>query len=132
VEQLLMLAQIIVLFALSGLAIYFIIVLTKVREVLNTFDTNMKEIASRTIPTLQNLEIITSKLRSVVENIDEQIDLLRSSAETIRGVADNIASFERRVQEAIESPVMEVMNTIGGVIRGFTTFLSRLVGGSSS
>ncbi|MEW6061255.1 MAG: hypothetical protein AB1600_04860 [Bacteroidota bacterium] len=131
-EQLLMLAQIIVLFALSGLAIYFIIVLTKVREVLSTFDTNMKEITSRTIPTLQNLEVITSKLRSVVENIDEQMDLLRSSAETIRGVADNIASFERRVQEAIESPVMEVMNTIGGVIRGFTTFLSRIVGGSSS
>jgi uncharacterized protein YoxC len=132
VENILMLAQIIVLFALSGLAMYFIIVLSKVRELLGTFETTMKEVTSRAIPTLENLEIITSKLRSVVENIDDQIDLLRSSAETIRGVADNIASFERRVQDAIESPIMEVMNTFGGVIRGFTTFLSRIVGGSSS
>lgn len=131
-ENVLLIAQIVVLFALSGLSIYFILVLVKLRELLGTFDTNLREVSSRAIPTLENLEIITSKLRAIVENFDEQIALLRTSVETIRSVADNVAAFERRVQEAIESPVMEVMSTLGGIIRGFTTFLGRITGGSSS
>jgi uncharacterized protein YoxC len=129
--DILFVAEVIVLFALSGVAIYFIFVLIKLRELLTTVDANLKQVASKALPTLDNLEAITSKLRSVVENFDEQIAMLRSSVETIRSVTDNVANFQHRVQTAIESPIMEVMNTIGGIIRGFTSFLSRITGGSS-
>ena len=129
-ETVLLIAQIIVLIALSGLAIYFITVLVKLRELLGTVDTNLKDVTAKTLPTLDNLEVITSKLRAIVENFDEQLATLRSSVETIRSVTDSVADFQRRVQSAVESPLMEVMNTIGGIIRGFTSFLSRITGGS--
>ena len=129
-ETVLLIAQIIVLLALSGLAIYFITVLVKLRELLGTVDTNLKDVTAKTLPTLDNLEAITSKLRAVVENFDEQMAMLRSSVETIRSVTDSVADFQRRVQSAVESPIMEVMNTIGGIIRGFVSFLSRITGGS--
>lgn len=131
-ENFLTIAQIIVLLLLSGVSIYAIMMLVKLRELLGTMDTNLKDVAARTIPTLENLEVITKKIRVIVENFDEQIAMLKSSVETVKGVADNIAAFERRVQDAIESPIMEVMNTLGGVIRGFTSFFNRAVGGKSS
>jgi hypothetical protein len=132
VENFLTVAQIIVLLLLSGVAIYAIVVLVKLRDLLGTIDTHVKEVATRTIPTLENLEVITRKIRVIVENFDEQIAMLNSSVETLKGVADNVAAFERRVQDAIESPIMEVMNALGGVIRGFTSFFNRTLGGKSS
>jgi uncharacterized protein YoxC len=131
VENLLTIAQVIVLLLLAGVAVYAIIVLASLRDLLGTIDQNLKQVAAKAIPTLDNLEAITSKIRMIVENFDEQIAILKSSVETLKGVAENVAAFERRVQDAIESPIMEVMNTIGGVIRGFTSFFNRAVGGRS-
>jgi uncharacterized protein YoxC len=130
--DLLIIAQIIILLSLSALAIYLIIVLSRLRELLGTVDTNMKQITAKTLPTLDNLEVITTKLRTIVENFDEQIVAVKQSVDTIKGIAENVAAFERRVQDAIESPIMDVMNTVGGIIRGFTTFFSRMTRGSSS
>jgi len=132
VETFLTIAQIIVLLLLSGVAIYAIIVLMRLRDLLTTIDANVKQVATRALPTLENLQAITGKIRVIVENFDEQIAMLKSSVDTLKGVADNIAAFERRVQDAIESPIMEVMNTVGGIIRGFTSFFNRAVGGRSS
>jgi methyl-accepting chemotaxis protein len=132
VENFLTIAQIIVLLLLSGVSIYAMVVLVKLRDLLGTIDLNLKEVATRTIPTLENLEVITKKIRVIVENFDDQIAMLNSSVETLKGVADNVAAFERRVQDAIESPIMEVMNSLGGVIRGITSFFNRALGGRSS
>ncbi|HAP35115.1 MAG TPA: hypothetical protein DCQ28_03925 [Bacteroidetes bacterium] len=127
-ENFLTIAQIIVLFLLSGVSIYAMVVLVKLRDLLGTIDLNLKEVATRIIPTLENLEVITKKIRVIVENFDEQIVMLNSTVETLKGVADNVAAFERRVQDAIESPIMEVMNSLGGVIRGITSFFNRALG----
>lgn len=127
-----MIAQIIILLLLSGVAIYAIIVLSRLRDLLGTIDTNLKEVALKALPTFENLEVITAKIRTIVENFDEQVAMLKSSVETLKGVAENVAAFERRVQDAIESPIMEVMNSIGGVIRGFTSIFTRSVKGKST
>ena len=131
-ENILLIAQIVVLFALAAFALYFIVVLVRVKSILVEMETNVKHVSAKLLPTLDNMEVITAKLRVVLENFDEQMLMLRSSVETVREVADEVASFERRVQEAIESPVMEVMNTIGGIIRGFSSFITRVTSGSSS
>ena len=131
-ENFLTIAQIIVLVLLSAVSVYAIVVLAKLHDLLGTMDSNLKQVAARTIPTLENLEVITKKIRVIVENFDEQIAMLKSSVETLKSVAENVAAFERRVQDAIESPIMEVMNTLGGVIRGFTSFFNRAIGGKSS
>jgi uncharacterized protein YoxC len=104
VETFLTIAQILVLLLLSGVAIYAMVVLVRLRDLLMTVDSNLKQVASKAMPTLDNLEAITSKIRNIVENFDEQIAVLKSSVDTLKGVADNIAAFERRVQDAIESP----------------------------
>ncbi|MBW7889140.1 MAG: DUF948 domain-containing protein [Bacteroidetes bacterium] len=124
-ETILTIALIIVALALSFLAVYLVVVLSKLRDVLGTVEINIKEVGARAVPVLSNLEVITSRLRAIMENIDEQLVTLQASVQTIKDVADNVASFEKRIQGAIENPIMEVLNTIGGIIRGFTSFFSR-------
>ncbi len=131
-EQYLMIAQIVILLLLSAVSIYAIIVLMRLRDLLETMDTNIKQVALKALPTFENLEVITGKIRTIVENFDEQVVMLKSSVDTLKGVAENVAAFERRIQDAIESPIMEVLNSIGGVIRGFTSIFTRTVKGKSS
>ena len=129
-EHLLLVAQIVVLFSLSALAIYSIVVLMKLRELLGTIEIKLKDVSTKILPTLENMEVITSKLRLLVENFDEQMSTVKKSVDTLRGITENIAAFEKRIQSSIESPIMDVMDTIGGIVRGFTSILSRFTGGN--
>ena len=127
-ESFLRIAEIILLISLSVLAVYLVVVLMKVKEILGTVETNVKEVSARAIPVLENMEAITSKLRSITENIDDQMSIVRNSVQSLREITDNIVSFERRVQHTIEGPVLEVAGTLGSIIRGIASFIGRFRG----
>ncbi len=123
-----MIAQIILVLSLSALAVYLVVVLTKVRSILGHIETDVKEVSVRVIPVLENLEVITSKLRSITANVDDQMTIVKSSVQSIKEIADNIVEFERRVQERVEAPVLEVAGIVGSVVRGIAAFINRLRG----
>lgn len=125
-ESFLLIAQILVLLSLSALAIYLVVVLSKVKDMLNTVEINIKEVSARAIPVLENMEALTAKLRSITDNIDDQMALIRTSLQTLRDVTENISRFERKVQDHIEGPVMEVATAVGGFIRGVAGFLHKV------
>ena len=123
-----MVAQIILVLSLSALAVYLVVVLTKVRSILGHIETDVREVSVRVIPVLENLEVITSKLRSITANVDDQMTIVKSSVQSIKEIADNIVEFERRVQERVEAPVLEVAGIVGSVVRGIAAFINRLRG----
>lgn len=124
-ESFLLIAQILVLLSLSALAIHLVVVLSKVKDMLNTVEQNIKDVSARAIPVLENMEALTAKLRSVTDSIDDQMSLIRNSLKTLRDVTDNISRFERKVQDHIEGPIMEVATVVGGFIRGVAGFLNK-------
>jgi len=126
VESFLLIAQILVLLSLSALAIYLVVVLSKVKDMLSTVEVNIKEVSARAIPVLENMEALTSKLRTITDSIDDQMSLIRNSLQTLRDVTENISRFERKLQDHIEGPVMEVASVIGGFISGIAGFLNRI------
>lgn len=127
-ELALMIAQILVLLSLAGVAIYFVTVLMKVRGILGSIESDIREVSTRAIPVLENLEVITAKLRSITENFDDQMNIVRDSVQSIRTITDNIVDFERRVQEQIEAPVLEVAGVIGSIVRTLSALISRIRG----
>ena len=127
-NSLLMISQIILVLSLSALAVYLVVVLSKVRAILGHIETDVKEISVRVIPVLENMEVITSKLRSITANFDDQMTIVKSSVQSIKEIADNIVDFQRRVQERIEAPVLEVAGIVGSVVRGIAAFINRLRG----
>ncbi len=100
----------------------------KMKTLAETTEKNIKEFSTRALPVLENMEVITSKLRTITENVDDQITIVRNSVQSIKTVTDNIVDFERRVQERIESPVMEVATYIGAISKGITLVLKRFFG----
>jgi len=128
VNTLLMIYQIILVLALTALALYLVVVLTKVKSMLGQIENDVKEVSTRLIPVLENMEVITSKLRSITANVDDQITIVKSSVQSIKEIADRIVEFERQVQERVEAPVLEVAGIVGSVVRGIAAFINRLRG----
>ncbi len=127
-ELLLKIAQIVVLFCLAGLAVYAVVVLVKVKSILGHVETEVKGVSVRAIPVLENLDAITSKLRSITENIDEEVTIVKRSVQSLQNITNNVVDFERRILDKIETPVLDVAGTIGSVISVVASVLKRLRG----
>ena len=80
---------------------------------LGQIESDVKEVSVRVIPVLENMEVITSKLRSITANVDDQMSIVRSSVQSLKEIADNVLDFERQVQDRIEAPVLEVAGILG-------------------
>jgi uncharacterized protein YoxC len=126
VEQTLLIAEIAALFSAVALSIYLIVVLVKLKEVLVSVQKDFKEISSKTVPVLENLETITSKFKNVAETIDDEVENIKESVKTMRQIADNIVTFERRLQDRVEVPIMEAASFFSAVVRGIKVFRERL------
>lgn len=122
-ESFVLIAQIIVMLSLSALAIYLVVLLIKVKDMLGVIEVNIKEVSARAIPVLENMEAITGKLRTITDSIDDQMVLTRNSLKLLYGVTENIARFERNMQNLIEGPLMEFASIVGGFIGRIAKFL---------
>ncbi len=73
------------------------------------------------------------KINSISENVDhlitqvnDNVVVLATVVDKVRGTADNILDFEKRVQSRIEPPVMNTVNTISAISVGVKTFINEL------
>ena len=62
---------------------------------------------SRALPILENMEYITARVKSITENIDDQVMIVRESIASVREIADNVVALERKVQDRIEGPILD-------------------------
>lgn len=125
-DTVLELMQIIALVCFSILSVILIAVLLRVKTLVVEAQENLREIRSRSVPLLDNLEAITSKIRSISENVDEQMEGVRDAISSIRGVAEDIVTLERRVQERVEGPVLDTVAYLVAIIKGLRTFIERV------
>jgi uncharacterized protein YoxC len=112
--------------AIISLCVFLIAFVIRLKSFFQMVETDLKEFNTKAFPVLDNLEVITDKLRNVSENIDDQVELVKDSINSIREIADNVVDFERRVQSRIEEPVLETIGTIAAVLKGVRTFFVRL------
>lgn len=125
-STILVVAQVLALLCVSGVCIYLIVVLLRVRNVLTSFEKDMKEMTSRALPVLENMEYISSRVRSITESIDDQVLIVRESIGSIREIADNIVALERKVQERVEGPILDTVGFIAALLKGVRTFFDRV------
>lgn len=125
-ETVLVIAQIIALLALSALCVYLIVVLLRVRDILANVEKDLKEMTSRALPILENMEYITARVKSITENIDDQVMIVRESIASVRQIADNVVALERKVQDRIEGPILETVAFAAAVFKGFRSFMDRV------
>lgn len=125
-ESFLVVMQIIALACLSVLSLYLLVVLVRVRSVLSNVEKDLKELSSKAIPVFENLEVITEKMKYIASSIDEQVEMVKTSISSIKEVADNVLSFERRIQARLEEPVLETVSFLAAILKGVRTFFERV------
>lgn len=125
-ESVLVIAQILALLCLSALCVYLIVVLLRVRDILAAVEKDFKEMTSRALPILENMEYITARVKSITENIDEQVMIVRESVSSVKEIADSVVAMERKVQERIEGPILDAVAFVASVFNGVRTFLDRI------
>ncbi len=126
-ETILILAGI-ALVAVSIGAIYALTVMVKLKETLESLDTSMKEVAKKSLPVLDNIEVITSKFKHVAETVDDEVINIQQSIRTMRDIAENLVSFERRLQDRVEIPILEAASFFAAIVRGVKIFSEKLRG----
>jgi uncharacterized protein YoxC len=126
VEIILVVTQILALLCLSALCIYLIVVLLRVREILSNLERDIKEMTTRAVPILENMEFITARVKTITENIDDQVNSVRESIVSMRQVAMNVVDLERKMQERIEGPILEGVAFVSAIFKGVRTFVERV------
>ncbi len=125
-ETILVISQVVALLCLSAVCVYVIVVLMRVREVLTSIEKDFKELTTRAVPILENMEFITSRVKGIAENIDDQVNAVRESIGSIKQVALNVVDLERKVQDRIEGPILEGVALVAALFKGLRTFVDRV------
>jgi uncharacterized protein YoxC len=126
VDPILVVVEIVALLCLSAACIYLILVLIRLKDMLLGMDKDLKEITSRVLPVLDNMEFITARVKSITENIDDQVSVVRDSIGSVKEIADNIVALELKVQERIEGPILDSIAFVAALIKGVRTFFDRV------
>lgn len=125
-DSLLMVAQLLALISVTALCVYLIMLAVRARDFLASLEKDMKEMTSRAVPVLDHLEVVTSRLKSIAENVDDQVSAVRESIVSVKAIADNIVDLERKVQERVEGPILDAVGYIAAVVKGIRTFAQRV------
>ena len=119
-------AIIIGLLAFAVLCIYLIFTVSKIRDLVIKLQEDISELNRNAIPLVENLKIISHKVKNISENVDDQITILKSSVESIRDMTDNIVSFEKKVQYEVEGPVMEAVSFVSALVKAVQAFVAKM------
>jgi len=122
VESLRYVVETVALLSASALCIYLIIVLARLKDVLILIQKDLSEIGAKAKPVFENLEVITEKLKSVSGKIDDQVGLVKGSLESVKYAADNIVSFEQRIQESLEEPIVRLSNMVAAFVNRIASY----------
>jgi uncharacterized protein YoxC len=125
-EIALVIAQILALVAVTAVCVFLIVVLIRVKEMLTNIERDIKAVTERTMPVLENIDYISSRVKSITDNVDDQVMMVRESIGSIRDIADNVVALERRVQERLEGPILDTVAFVAALFKGVRTFTERL------
>jgi uncharacterized protein YoxC len=107
-------------------SIYLVMIFYRMEKSLDHLDKKVSALCEQTFPILENLHAITTKVRAITDNLDEQLNIVKDSVESFRSTVDEIVEFKRRVQNRIEEPVMDSVSFISALVKGVKVFFDRM------
>lgn len=121
-ESFIQFAQAIALLSAAALCLYLIVTLVRLNATMVSVQRDVAEVAKHLKPLLENLTVVSEKLKSIATQIDEQVSLAKGSLESIRRMARNVEQFEERIQQRLEEPIHKVLSAVGGIIAKVVSF----------
>jgi uncharacterized protein YoxC len=122
VETLVELSKIAALLSASALCIYLIVVLIRLKAVLETFQHEIVELNKYLKPLLENLTIVSDKMRAIASKIDDQVNMVNGVFTAFRRITDNVVRFEENIQDLLEKPFSQIGSVLSNLFGRFGSF----------
>lgn len=72
---------------------------------------------------LENVNGITTNLNDILSNGRQQVATLEEATDNIKLMVDDIVSFERRIKEEVEEPIVDTLKRITAITKAVRTFM---------
>lgn len=126
-ETLVEITKALLLLSASALCIYLIVVLIRVNKLIEVLQRELVELNKNLKPVLENINVVTEKLRSITVKVDDQVNMVHGLFIAFRRVADNITRFEERFQQRLEEPLLRVSSLFSNIINRVISFFGRQI-----
>jgi len=68
---------------------------------------------------------LISKLNTISDKVEDNIDIVKNTFESVKGIVEDVAQFERNLKEKIEPPVLNTINTYSAIIKAIRAFIEK-------
>lgn len=123
-ESFIQFAEAAALLSSAALCIYLIVTLVRLNDVMASLQRDVSETTKNLKPVLENLVVVSEKLKGIATKVDDQVSIFKGSLEAMRRVADNIEQFEARVQRQLEEPIARIASSVAGLVQKVITFFT--------
>ncbi|MCX7930709.1 MAG: hypothetical protein N2663_08340 [Chlorobi bacterium] len=72
--------------------------------------------------TLESIEKLAGRTTHTLDNADRQLNVLGEALEQFQQISRRINSFEQRLQEKVEGPLMDAAKVVAGVTKAIKVF----------
>jgi uncharacterized protein YoxC len=97
----------------------------KIMEKISVASGDIKDLKPKVADTIDKVNFLMENLTSVVVKVNENVEVLGIVVEKVKDTADGIIEFEQKIQNSIEPPVMDALNTVNAVSVGVKTFFEK-------
>lgn len=98
----------------------------KLTEKIEGFSKDFSDIKPKVYETVDKINLLSDNVNSVVTKVNDNVEILGTVVDKVKDTADSIMEFEKKIQNSIEPPVMETINTVSAVSAGIKTFFDSL------
>lgn len=124
-ETFIQIGKALLLLSASALCVYLIVVLVRLNGFLQILQREVVELNKNLKPMLENLNVISDKLRLITSKVDDQVNMVHGVFLAIKRIADNVARFEESFQQRLEEPLMRIGALFGNIINRVASFFGR-------
>ena len=90
--------QVLANLSVIALCAFLVAFLVRLKGTLQALEKDVRDLTTRAMPILDNVEVITDKVRNIADNIDDQVELVKDSINSIREILLAGVSFGAAAQ----------------------------------
>lgn len=80
-------------------------------------------IKPKVVESIEKINNLSDNVNGVVTKVNENVDVLSTVVDKVKDTAESILEFEKKIQNTIEPPVMDTLNTVTALSVGVKTFI---------
>lgn len=92
-------------------------------EVLHEDVTNFR---TKLDPLIDDTAILVKGVNQITDKLGDGIDTSRRILEKVQNTVESINSFQKRIQDKVEPPIMDTINTYSAFVKGIRGFIDAL------